>query len=210
MPLRPTVIVLATGLGQHRACVGGDEGHGLDVTTAFALTLHHALASLLPMVVVVPADLASLACSSVAARDVVVVREDDKSGPPRAGSGMGGSIAAGVWARPDSPGWLVLPARLPMLRPSTLRAVASALEHHTVVYAQHLGRAGHPVGFAAELYSELVTDGDGDLARRMMARYPAQAVDVDDPGAVLDFNSKREVASLRAADAEHRALRVRG
>ncbi|MEY3273165.1 MAG: hypothetical protein RLZZ341_2066, partial [Pseudomonadota bacterium] len=34
-----------------------------------------------------------------------------------------------------------------------------------VVWAQHRGRRGHPVGFAAELYSELVQlDGDDDRA----------------------------------------------
>ena len=42
MASRPTVIVLATDL-ETRLGTGLDaEGHGLDVSTAFALTLHHA------------------------------------------------------------------------------------------------------------------------------------------------------------------------
>ncbi|CAN5670739.1 nucleotidyltransferase family protein [soil metagenome] len=209
MSPRPTVIVLATNLDS-RMGDGDDEAHhGLDVNTAFALTLHHALSSLLPMVVVVSPDFASLACSSVAARDVVVVEPAAASRARGPRSGLGGSIAAGVWARPESPGWLVVPADLPMLRPSTMRAVAAALADNTVAYAQHLGRAGHPIGFAGELYSELVSSDDSDMARRLMARYPAHAVEVDDAGAVSDFSNQEEVASLRTASAEHRALRYR-
>jgi len=210
MSSRPTVIVLATDLDKRPAGGLADEGHGLDVNTAFALTLHHVLASLLPMVVVATPAFASLACSSVAARDVVVVESDDAARlSGRGNRNAGNAIATGVWARPDSAGWLAVPAHLSMLRPSTMRAVAAALAHHTVAYAQHLGRAGHPIGFAAELYSELVTDDDDGLARRMMARYPSHAVEVDDAGAVLDFSSKRDLAILRAAHAEHQALRLR-
>lgn len=207
MPSRPTVIVLATNLDHRPEGSIENTGHGLDVNTAFALTLHHALSSLLPMVVVVTPNFASLACSSVAARDVVVVQPGAPVKGRETRRALGGSIAAGVWARPDSPGWLVVPADLPMLRPSTMRAVAAALDQHTVAYAQHLGRTGYPVGFAAELYSELVTTDDDGVARRLMGRYPAHAVEVDDPGAVLDFNDKNQVANLRTAHAEHQALR---
>jgi len=45
---------------------------------------------------------------------------------------------------------------MPLVQPSTLQAVARQLDQHSVVYAQHRGKRGHPVGFAAELYSELV------------------------------------------------------
>ena len=58
-------------------------------------------------------------------------------------------------ARPMRAGWLVLPGDMPLVQPATLLAVARALDHHAVAYAQHRGRRGHPVGFAAELYSEL-------------------------------------------------------
>jgi molybdenum cofactor cytidylyltransferase len=67
---------------------------------------------------------------------------------------MGFSIAAGVGERSGAPGWLVLPGDMPLVQPSTLLAVATALEQYPVVYAQYRGRRGHPVGFAAELYSD--------------------------------------------------------
>jgi molybdenum cofactor cytidylyltransferase len=44
-------------------------------------------------------------------------------------------------------------------------AVGNALQHHPVTYAQHRGRRGHPVGFAAELYSELATLSGDEGAR---------------------------------------------
>lgn len=203
----PTVIVLATHLRSPvRAAVGAAEAdHELGV--ALSITLEHAAASQLPVVVVATPLFASVACAIVAARDVVVVDSAlDRSANPRS---VGMAIAQGVWARPDSAGWLVIPGDMPMLGPATICAVAAALDEYAVTYAQHLGRPGYPVGFAAELYSELVTGEDDGLVRRMMARYPAQAVEVDDPGAVVAFHDEDEMESLRSAHAAHRALRAR-
>jgi molybdenum cofactor cytidylyltransferase len=74
-----------------------------------------------------------------------------------------------------------------------------AAVHHAVAHAQYRGRRGHPVGFAAELYSELVRlDGD-EGARRVVARYPAFALEVDDPGAVVDIDTPTELEAARAA-----------
>jgi molybdenum cofactor cytidylyltransferase len=55
------------------------------------------------------------------------------------------------------------------------------------------------VGFAAELYSELVQlDGD-DGARRVVSRYPAVAVELDDPGVLVDVDTPGDLAALRLA-----------
>ena len=118
---------------------------------------------------------------------------------------MGYSIACGVSARPDASGWLVLPGDMPMVEPATLQAVARELRHHTVVYAQHRGQRGHPVGFAAELYSELILlDGD-EGARRLVARYPAHGEELDDPGVLLDVDTPADLAALLARAAEQAA-----
>jgi molybdenum cofactor cytidylyltransferase len=87
---------------------------------------------------------------------------------------------------------------MPMVKPATLLAVAAALEHHPVAYAQYHGRRGHPVGFAAELYSELMMLSGDEGARRIVARYPAIGVDVDDPGVLLDLDTEADLAALRA------------
>jgi molybdenum cofactor cytidylyltransferase len=86
---------------------------------------------------------------------------------------------------------------MPMVRPATLLAVAAALEQHPVAYAQYQGRRGHPVGFAAELYSELMMLSGDEGARRIVARYPAIGVDVDDPGVLLDLDTEADLLALR-------------
>jgi molybdenum cofactor cytidylyltransferase len=118
-------------------------------------------------------------------------------GTPGLPLGMGYSIAVGVSARPQATGWLVLPGDMPMVQTATLLAVASALEHHPVTYAQHRGRRGHPVGFGAELYSELVTLTGDEGARRLVARYPAHGVDVDDDGVLIDVDTEADLEKVR-------------
>ncbi len=196
MNFAPVVIVLAAGLGSRF----GGSGHKLvqplegndDAGTILGVTLRNALASRLPVRVVATAALAPLIYQQVAACDVVIV-------PAQApGGGMGDSIAAGVSASADAPGWLVLPGDMPEVRPATLQKVAEALRVSAVAYAQHNGRRGHPVGFAAELYSELVALSGDEGARRLIARYPAQAVDVDDAGVLIDIDTVQDLAALRA------------
>ena len=83
------------------------------------------------------------------------------------------------------------------MQPTTLLAVSRALDHHPVAYAQHKGRRGHPVGFGAELYSELVTLSGDEGARRLVARYPAHGVEVDDGGVLLDVDTRDDLERLR-------------
>ena len=87
---------------------------------------------------------------------------------------------------------------MPLVQPQTLRDVAKALAQHAVVYAQHRGRRGHPVAFAAELYSELTAlDGD-EGARRIVARYPVHGEEVDDAGVLLDVDTVDDLAQIES------------
>lgn len=192
----PVVVVLAAGRGSRYGGTSHKLEQALGVTSVIGTTLRHVLASQLPMVVVATAAIAELARRSVAARDIVVLPEVGTPGPEPLG--MGYSIATGVGARPDAAGWLILPGDMPMVLPSTLRSVARELRHHTVVYAQHRGQRGHPVGFAAELYSELVALKGDEGARRLVARYPAHGVEVDDPGVLIDIDTEADLAGARA------------
>ena len=196
MQSRPTVVVLAAGKGSRFKGSAHKLEQSLGDLSVLGRTLHNAIESHLPVVVVTTQSLAAGAARIVAARDVVVV-------PPKlAALGMGHSIAAGVAARADAPGWLLLPGDMPMVRPATLLAVAAALEHHPVAYAQYQGRRGHPVGFAAELYSELMMLSGDEGARRIVARYPAIGVDVEDPGVLLDLDTEADLAAMRALQAD--------
>jgi len=155
-------------------------------------TLRNAIASEMSVVLVVSEALVPEASGLVAPEDMVVV---DSRVP--AGWGMGDSIAAGVSMHASATGWLVLPADMPLVKPSSLRAVAQALDQQPIAFAQHRGRRGHPVGFGAELFSELVMLKGDEGARRLLARYPTAAVELDDPGVLFDIDTVDDLAVAR-------------
>jgi molybdenum cofactor cytidylyltransferase len=191
----PVVVVLAAGRGSRFRGPEHKLAQALGSSNVLGTTLRQVLASRLPMVVVATAALAEVAKRSVATRDIVVVPDVGTPGPEPLG--MGYSIASGVSARPDASGWLILPGDMPMVKPASLQAVARELGQYTVVYAQYRGQRGHPVGFAAELYSELVALSGDDGARRLVARYPAHGVEVDDPGVLIDIDTEADLDGLR-------------
>jgi molybdenum cofactor cytidylyltransferase len=198
MRFRPTIVVPAAGRGSR---FGGPR-HKLEQAfgggTVLGATVRSAIASQLPVIVVTTAPLVPVVGQLLATRDIVVLSAGE------AARGMGYSIAAGVAERSGAPGWLVLPGDMPLVQPDSLLAVASALEQHPVAYAQHRGRRGHPAGFAAELYSELILlDGD-EGARRLLARYPAHGVDLDDPGVLMDVDTPSDLQAMQAQLAAQR------
>ena len=199
MRIRPTIVVPAAGRGSR---FGGPQHkleQAFDGGTVLGATVRRAIESQLPVIVVTTAALAPVVARLIATRDIVVLSGGE------AARGMGYSIAAGVAERSGASGWLVLPADMPLVKPGSLLAVASALEQHPVVFAQHRGRRGHPVGFAAELYSELILlDGD-EGARRLVARYPAHGEELDDPGVLLDVDTPADLVALLARAAEQAA-----
>jgi len=193
----PAVIVLAAGKGSR--FLGADHKlvQTLGSQTVLGQTLRNALASELPVLVVTTEAVARIARGILAARDVIIVPE--VGAPGRTELGMGHSIAVGVAARSHADGWLILPGDMPQVQPATLQAVARQLAVHPVVYAQYRGRRGHPVGFASELYSELVALHGDEGARRLTARYPALGLEVDDPGVLLDVDTLDDLERLREA-----------
>ena len=193
MRFRPTIVVPAAGMGRRFGGPVNKLEQPFDGSTVLGSTVRHAIETQLPVVVVTTAALAPLVARLLATRDIVVLADGE------AANGLGHSISAGVAERSGAPGWLVLPGDMPLVRPGTLLAVAGALEQNPVVYAQHRGRRGHPVGFAAELYSELILLRGDDGARRIMARYPAHGQEVDDPGVLLDVDTASDLEALRQA-----------
>jgi len=166
-----------------------------DADTILARSVLQATKTQLRVVLVTTPTLAPAAMHLLPAGDVVILTGLDSKGRT-AGVGMGYSIAAGVRAAGDAEGWLIVPADMPLLRPDSILAVAAALAHYPVAYAQHTGRQGHPVGFGTELYSELVNLQGDEGARRIVARYPSQAVNLDDPGVLVDVDTLDDLARL--------------
>ncbi|MBL8345575.1 MAG: nucleotidyltransferase family protein [Rubrivivax sp.] len=206
MRFRPSIIVVAAGRGSRfgAAAPGGrpklEQPFG--TSTVLGTAVRNAVQSQLPVVVVTVAALLPCASAHLAQKDIVVVSDEE------AARGMGHSIAAGVAERSGAPGWLVLPGDMPLVQPGTLLSVASALEHHAVAYAQHRGRRGHPVGFSSELYSELVLLKGDEGARRIVARYPAFAVEVADAGVLIDIDTPADLEAARTAAATLPAMPV--
>lgn len=200
MRARPAVIVLAAGKGSRFRGADHKLVQRLGSATVLATTLRTAVATQFRVIAVTTEALADVARRSVAARDVVVLPEVGSPGGEQLG--MGYSIAAGVSASHDAAGWLILPGDMPIVRSTTLQAVAEQLAHHPVVYAQHHGRRGHPVAFASELYSELTGLRGDEGARRLVARYPAFGVEVDDPGVLIDVDTEADLALVRSAQAD--------
>lgn len=189
----PTIVVLAAGAGRRFDAAAHKLAQPLGAGTVLGLTLAHAIETRWPVVVVTLAALVPLVAPWVATRDLVVLSADE------AARGVGHSISAGIAAHAGANGWLLLPGDMPLVRPASILAVGRALRDSPVACAQYKGRRGHPVGFAAELFSELLAlDGD-EGARRLLARYPASGVEVDDPGVLIDVDTAADLAQARAA-----------
>lgn len=192
MRFRPTIVVPAAGRGARFDGTLNKLEQPFADGTVLGTTLRHAVQSQLPVVLVTTARLQPLAASMLAARDIIVLSAHD------ARRGMGHTIATGISERSGAPGWLVLPGDMPLITSATILAVATGLEQQAIAFAQHRGRHGHPVGFSAELYSELILLSGDEGARRLMARYPARAVAVDDPGVLQDIDTVADLEALRA------------
>ena len=192
MKNEPAVVVLAAGAGSRYHGTRHKLSEKLGGDTVLVRTLRNAIASEMAVVLVISEALIPEARGLVAPQDMVVV--DTRSLRSPAGWGMGDSIAAGVSIHASATGWLVLPGDMPLVRPSSLRAVAAALDLQPIAFAQHRGRRGHPVGFGAELFSELVMLKGDEGARRLLARYPTAAVELDDPGVLFDIDTVDDLA----------------
>lgn len=168
--MTPTVVVLAAGAGSRFRASGGTTGK-LQALLDGRPVLDHVLdavrASGLPW--------------------HLVTAEDTAHHPKQ---GMGTSIATGVAATPKADGWLILPGDLPLIRASTLRAVAQALSEHRVVVPVHDQHQGHPVGFAAGCGPALMAlRGDQGARAVVQAHGPAHRLACDDIGCVFDVDT---------------------
>jgi molybdenum cofactor cytidylyltransferase len=109
----------------------------------------------------------------------------------RAAEGMGASLAAGIAAAGAADGYVVALADMPWVAPATIRAIVEALRSGASIAApRHLGKRGHPVGFAAAHRDELLALS-GDSGARTIVEANASLVDfvdVDDAGVLADVD----------------------
>jgi molybdenum cofactor cytidylyltransferase len=171
----PVVLVLASGRGE-RFLASGGSGNKLHAVLGDKTVLEHTL------------------CAARASGLPVHVEDAGHEG-------MGDSIAAAVRATRDAGGWLVLPGDLPLVRPDTLRAVASALAHSVVVLPHYRGQRGHPVGFAAACRTALMLLEGAQGAAQVVRAYAhggrTANLELDDPGIVTDIDTMHDLANAR-------------
>lgn len=163
----PTVLVLASGRGRRFTASGG-RTHKLMAPLAGKTVLQHTL-------------------DAVRASGLPWHLEDGEH------AGMGDAIAAAVRATPQAQGWLVLPGDLPLLQCDTLRTLAHALAGAEVVRPVFQGRRGHPVGFAAQCGSALLTLRGESGAAHVIQAFAAIEIGVDDVGCVADVDTLEDL-----------------
>lgn len=179
-----TGVLLAAGTGER---FGGDkltatlpDGRTVAGAAAAAMT-----AELGRVVAVVRSDEGPLADILHAAGCELVVC-------PRAGQGMGASLACGVRTTPDARGWIIGLADMPWVDPATIRTVRMWLVGGARIVAPvYGGERGHPVGFANEFGGLLAALGSDRGARDLIAanRQQLDLFDTDDPGVLRDVDT---------------------
>ena len=168
----PTVLVLASGRGERFKATGGTT-HKLRAGLAGSTVLEHTLAAV--QASGLPWHL-------------------EQQGLP----GMGDSIAAAVRATSGAHGWLVLPADLPLVRSDTLQKVAQALQNCRVVVPVHQGQRGHPVGFSAACYDQLVRLQGKYGAAPVVSAGAAIELIVNDAGILMDIDTVHDLQRAQA------------
>jgi molybdenum cofactor cytidylyltransferase len=174
----PVVLVLASGRGERFVASGG-TGSKLQALLAGKPVLEHTLA---------------------AVRASGLPFHVEAAGHP----GMGDSISAGVRATAGAPGWLVLPADLPLVRPESLRAVAAALQRAPIVLPLHHGARGHPVGFGAEHGPALMALAGAEGAAAIVRAGQPLKLELEDEGIVTDIDTLDDLARAERLIAQRR------
>lgn len=172
MPSLPVVIVLAAGRGERFLASGGSV-HKLHAMLAGKPVIDHVLdavrASGLPFYVV-EADLSR--------------------------HGMGDSIAAGVRANPEAPGWMILPADLPLIRSQTLSTIALA-PPASVTVPLYGEQRGHPIRFGRKCFQRLENlkgnSGAASVLREEEAINCVAFIALDDIGTVTDVDTLQDL-----------------
>jgi molybdenum cofactor cytidylyltransferase len=168
----PTVLILASGRGE-RFLASGGATHKLQALLGGKTVLQHTL-------------------DVVKASGLPWHLED--AGHP----GMGDSIAVAVSKTQDANGWLILPADLPLVQPTTLLQVAQALQTNAVAFpcfAKHdVEQRGHPVGFGASCKQDLLNLTGNTGASAVIKAYNAIKLLVSDVGVVTDIDTVDDLA----------------
>ncbi|MDE2417836.1 MAG: NTP transferase domain-containing protein [Burkholderiales bacterium] len=108
-------------------------------------------------------------------------------------AGMGDSIAAAVRATADAPGWMILPADLPLVHVDTLLAIARMPLVNGVLFPMHEGKRGHPVRFAPACAKDLMRLSGPQGAASIVEAHPRTTLVVEDAGCTMDIDTVQDL-----------------
>ncbi len=110
--------------------------------------------------------------------------------------GMGASLAHGVAASRGAQGWIIALADMPLIKSTTIAAIARELEAgRDLVAPAYAGQRGHPVGLGRRFGAQLLAlDGDAG-ARDIIAAHRDELVlvECDDPGILHDIDRREDL-----------------
>lgn len=178
----PVVVILAAGRSERFRAAGG-QGNKLEalVQTASGTrsVLDHVIAAAqesgLPWRLILPSD---------------TVHHVEQ--------GMGTSISTGVAATSEASGWLILPGDLPLITSKSIRLVADALQHHSLVVPVFQQMQGHPVGFGQQFKSDLLKLRGDSGARSVLVKNRIHRLPVDDQGCIFDVDTPELLKQAQA------------
>jgi molybdenum cofactor cytidylyltransferase len=118
---------------------------------------------------------------------------------PRAGEGMGTSIACGVAASPDASSWVIALADMPCIPEAVIQAVVAGLDQGADIIAPvYQGQRGHPVGFSARHAPALLQLHADAGARGIIAANNGslKLIETNDAGVIFDIDSAASLTNL--------------
>lgn len=115
--------------------------------------------------------------------------------------GMSSSIACGVAACRDAPGWVIALADMPYVPVKLIGQIVAALQRGSDIVAPvYRHKRGHPVGFSHRHANALMQLSADRGARSIIAanRDSLELIETGDRGVIVDIDSIKDVQTLPA------------
>jgi molybdenum cofactor cytidylyltransferase len=111
-----------------------------------------------------------------------------------ADTGMAASLTHAIDYAKGAPAWVVALGDMPYVLPSTIRALAAAIDAGARIAAPvYRGQRGNPVALS-NFHLPLLLALDGDQgARNILKSHPVRDVDVDDAGILRDIDTRADL-----------------